>query len=48
MIQIRIKDKTGYSYEQYFSDKEVNKRVQQLEEKGINTEKDVTITRYAD
>ena len=48
MIQIKIKDKNGYGYEQYHTEKDVCKRIDQLREKGIEVDdpKIVTITNF--
>jgi len=46
MIELKIKKANGFSYEQYHSEKEVCKRINQLRDKGINTEEEVKITNY--
>jgi len=43
---MKIKDATGYRYEQYNSEAEVCKRMNQLRENGINVEDDVQVTNY--
>lgn len=48
MKEIRIKDKTGYRYEQYHTDEELNKRLAQLDEQGKVYGKDFTVTIYPD
>jgi hypothetical protein len=46
MIQLKIKVSNGFNYEQYQTNTEVCKRMEQLREKGIDVENDVEVKNY--